>query len=72
MGGLGVTQKLLIGSGVVIMLMALFLVSQYAGRTRMMPLALGGDPDAKQQVATYLQASHLSPAVPLTSLPPLP
>lgn len=58
LGGLGVTQKLLIGSSVVIMLMALFLVSQYAGKTQMMPLALGGDPDARQQVAAYLQTSH--------------
>jgi flagellar M-ring protein FliF len=58
LGGLGTTQKLLIASGMVIMLMALFLVSQYAGKSQMMPLSLGSDPDARQQVANYLQASN--------------
>ncbi|MCH8269698.1 MAG: hypothetical protein IH985_00610 [Planctomycetes bacterium] len=51
---LGATQKLLIGSGVIIMLMSLFLVSQYAGRTEMMSL---GDAASNQQVVDYLQTS---------------
>ena len=51
---LGATQKLLIGSGVIIMLMSLFLVSQYAGRTEMMSI---GDAASNQQVVDYLQAS---------------
>ena len=51
---LGATQKLLIGSGVIIMLMSLFLVSQYAGRPEMMSI---GDAASNQQVVDYLQAS---------------
>ena len=54
LGQLGATQKLLIGSGVVIMLMSLFLVSQYAGRPEMMRL---GDAASNPQVVDYLQAS---------------
>ena len=55
LGQLTATQKLLIGSGVVIMLMSLFLVSQYAGRPEMMRL---GDAASNQQVVEYLQASN--------------
>jgi flagellar biosynthesis/type III secretory pathway M-ring protein FliF/YscJ len=38
LGGMGASQKLLIGSVVVIMLMTLFLVSQYAGQSQLTPV----------------------------------
>ncbi len=57
LGKLGPTERLLIGSFVVILLMGLFVVSQYSGRSSMVPL-LPGAPLADQQKAhTFLVGS---------------
>ena len=55
--GLSASSRLLIGSLMVILVMSLFLVSQYAGKQTLAPLGLtaGLDPDARQQAMAYLE-----------------
>ncbi len=60
LGGLGLTQKLLIGSLVVIALMGMFLVSQFAGRREMVPLM---DADPGRDMVGLLRASHIDAEV---------
>lgn len=52
-GGLDTTAKLLVGSMLVVLLMGLFLVAQYAGRSDMIPLAVtaAAQEDAKRYLS---------------------
>ncbi len=59
-GKLTPTQKLLIGSLCVIVLMSLFLVSQYAGRPRMVELIPTGTPDEQAKAADYLESAGIA------------
>jgi len=61
--GLGATQKLLIGSLAVIMLMSLFLVSQYAGRPDMVALLEGAQGQDLSRAARILRTSGITPEV---------
>lgn len=54
LGKLNTSQKLLIGSMAVILLMSFFVVSQYAGKAEMVPLVAGGTAEDQQRVATFL------------------
>jgi flagellar biosynthesis/type III secretory pathway M-ring protein FliF/YscJ len=63
LGGLGATQKLLVGSLVVIMLMTLFLVTQYAGRSDMVPLLDGAQGQDLSRAARILRTSGITPEV---------
>lgn len=54
LGRLSPSQKLLIGSLMVVLLMAMFLVSQYAGSPTMVPLAPGASPEDQQKIADAL------------------
>src|SRR5262245_52692232 len=56
---LSISHKLLIGSLVVIMLMTLFLVSQYAGSPKMVELLPGASADAQQKAQAYLVSAGL-------------
>jgi len=56
---LTVTQKLLVGSVSVILLMTLFLVSQYAGRSQFKALMPGQTVDAQQNAARLLATSQI-------------
>lgn len=56
LGGLGPTQKLLIGSLAVIAVMSLFLVSQYAAQPAMVELT-GFAPEERAQVTSTLRAA---------------
>lgn len=58
-GKLTPTQKLLIGSLCVIVLMSLFLVSQYAGRQRMVELIPTGTPEDQAKAADYLESAGI-------------
>lgn len=57
LGKLTVSHKLLIASLAVILLMTLFLVSQYAGSPKMVEILAGASADAQQKAAAYLAAS---------------
>lgn len=59
-GKLTPTQKLLVGSLCVIVLMSLFLVSQYAGRQRMVELIPTGSPDDQAKAADYLESAGIA------------
>lgn len=54
---LSVSQRLLIGSLGVIMVMSLFLVSQYAGRPRMVELLEQYTPEQQQRAVNFLRTS---------------
>jgi flagellar biosynthesis/type III secretory pathway M-ring protein FliF/YscJ len=56
--GLNSTHKLLIGSGLVIAVMAMFLVSQYAGSPQLVELMPGVPPAEQQRAAAILRASN--------------
>ncbi|MCC6321596.1 MAG: hypothetical protein IT438_09210 [Phycisphaerales bacterium] len=56
LGRLTPSQKLLIGSLMVVLLMSLFLVSQYAGAPSMVPIAPGATPEDQQKIADALDA----------------
>lgn len=57
LGGLTVSQKLLIGALSVLAVMTLFLVSQYAARPQMVELLPGASAEHQQRVVTHLQSS---------------
>jgi len=57
LGQLTPTHKMLIGSGVVIMVMAMFLVAQYAGRTEMVNVSV--DSDRRSEAINYLQTNGI-------------
>lgn len=59
LGKLTPTQKLLIGSLCVIVLMAMFLVSQYAGQQRMVELIPTGTPEDQARAADYLESAGI-------------
>lgn len=59
LGGLNATQKLLIGSLIVILLMTLLLVSQYAGTAEMVELLPGATPEQQRQAAAFLASSNI-------------
>jgi flagellar M-ring protein FliF len=56
LGGMGSTQKLLIGSLAVIMVMALFLVSQYAGTPAMVDVWPGAPAEDQARALNYLKS----------------
>ncbi|RMD66603.1 MAG: hypothetical protein D6824_00505 [Planctomycetota bacterium] len=58
--GLSASQKLLIASLSVILLMTLFLVSQYAGSKTMVPLLPGAPPEQQQSAQEFLQVSNIA------------
>lgn len=60
LGRLGPSQRLLIGSLAVVMLMSLFLVSQYAGSPEMVPVLSGGTSEDQQRVAGYLESQGIA------------
>lgn len=60
LGKLTPTQKLLIGSLCVIVLMAMFLVSQYAGQQRMVELIPTGTPEDQAKAADYLESAGIA------------
>lgn len=60
LGRLSVNARLLIGSMMVILVMALLLVSQYAGRPDMMPLGLPNTPDVRASAIRYLESSGIA------------
>ncbi len=57
LGGMNPSQKLLIGCLGVILLMTLFLVSQYAGRPSMVELLPGVTPEEQQRAVSFLRTS---------------
>jgi flagellar biosynthesis/type III secretory pathway M-ring protein FliF/YscJ len=59
LGKLTVSHKLLIGSLAVILLMTLFLVSQYAGSAKMVELLPGASAEAQQKALAYLENNGL-------------
>ncbi len=59
LGKLTPSQRLLIGSLAVVMLMSLFLVSQYAGAPEMVPVLSGGTSEDQQRVANYLETQGI-------------
>lgn len=59
LGKLGPTERLLIGSFVVILLMALFVVSQYSGKQSMVPLLPGVALADQQKAHTFLMANGI-------------
>ncbi|MEO1128907.1 MAG: hypothetical protein AAFX05_04265 [Planctomycetota bacterium] len=61
LGGLTSSQKLLIGSLMVILVMTLFVVQQYTGRPSMVPLLTAGyGPEEQREAAQFLQGSGMS------------
>jgi len=54
LGTLGPSQRLLIAALAVILLMCLFLASQYAGSPKMVPVIAGGTSEEMQKVADFL------------------
>lgn len=60
LGKLGPSQKLLIGALVVIVLMSLFVVSQYAGSPKMVSVLTGGTSEDRQRVAGYLETQGIT------------
>lgn len=63
LGRLTASQKLLIGSVCVILLMTLFVVSQYAGRPERRALMPGQPAEVQRRAATVLAASNITHAV---------
>src|SRR4051812_48771125 len=61
LGGMTATQKLLIGSVVVIMLMTLFLVSQYAGAPSLVEVWPGAAAEDQTRAMTYLKSAGFDP-----------
>jgi len=61
LGGMTTTHKLLIGSLAVIMLMALFLVSQYTGRSTMVAVWPAAPAEDQARAMTHLKAAGFSP-----------
>lgn len=59
LGSLGATQRLLIGSLAVILLMTLFLVSQYAGRASLIPLLPTASADDQARAVAALEPADL-------------
>ncbi len=59
LGKLGPTERLLIGSFAVILVMALFLVSQYAGRSSMVPLLPGAPVEDQQRAQAFLASTAI-------------
>jgi flagellar biosynthesis/type III secretory pathway M-ring protein FliF/YscJ len=59
LGGLGASHRLLIGSLVVIVLMALFLVSQYAGRPAMVELIQGASAEDIARAREFLDTADI-------------
>ncbi len=57
------TQKLLIGSLCVVLLMTMFVVSQYAGRAEHVELMPGATPEQQQQAISFLQANHIEHSI---------
>ncbi|MEX2219896.1 MAG: hypothetical protein WD749_14180 [Phycisphaerales bacterium] len=57
LGAMGPSQRLLFGSLAVIMIMALFLVSQYAGKPLMVPLLPGASMEDQQKAAVILRTA---------------
>jgi flagellar biosynthesis/type III secretory pathway M-ring protein FliF/YscJ len=60
LGGLGPSQKLLIGSLAVILLMTLFLVSQYAARPTMVALLPAARAEDQQRALAYLASQNVT------------
>lgn len=60
LGQLTATQKMLIGSLVVIALMALFVVSQYAGTARWVELLPGAAPADQQKTVAFLETANIA------------
>lgn len=60
LGGLTPSQKLLIASVCVVAIMALFLVSQYAGRPALVELLPGVAPADQQRASTILRAANFT------------
>lgn len=60
LGKLNASHKLLVASLGVILLMTLFLVSQYAGSPKMVELLPGAPADAQQKALAYLQNSGIT------------
>lgn len=60
LGQLTATQKLLIGSLVIIALMALFVVSQYAGTRRWVELLPGAAPADQQKSVAFLETANIA------------
>lgn len=61
LGGMTSTQKLLIGSLAVIMLMVLFLVSQYAGSPALADVWPGAPAEDQQRALTFLRTAGFEP-----------
>ncbi len=59
LGKLRATQKLLIGALAVMLVMVLFLVSQYAGSPKMSELLPGAPPDAIARAQAYLEGAGI-------------
>ncbi len=59
LGRLNASQKLLIGSLVVIVLMTLFVVTQYAGGPQMVPLLRGQSPEAQERAIEFLTVHNI-------------
>lgn len=60
LGKLGPSQKLLIGSLAVILLMTFFVVSQYAAAPKLSPVLSGGTPEEQQKVVDYLDTQGIT------------
>jgi len=56
---LPLSARLFVGSAMVILLMALLLVSLYAGRSRMAPLGLPSTPEVRAAAARHLERSQI-------------
>jgi len=59
LGGLPATAKLLIGALMVILVMSLLMVAQFAGRPSMVPLPIDLDPEARTAAQSYLERSGI-------------
>lgn len=59
LGGLGASQKLLIGSLLVTLLMAFFVVSQYAGKREYVELMPVASPELQQKCIAFLRANNI-------------
>ncbi len=59
LGKLGTTHKLLIGAIVIVMLMTLFIVTQYTGRTTMQEIVIGGTPLDAEIASSKLNAAGI-------------
>lgn len=59
LGRLSINAKLLVGALMVILVMALFLVSQYAGRSDMLPLGLPSSAEVRAKAVGYLEQARV-------------